>query len=29
MARAEVEPIMPDVLREVRAWVAEINGLSR
>jgi hypothetical protein len=29
MARADVEAIMPDVLREVRAWVAEVNGLPR
>jgi len=28
MTRAEVEAVMPDVLREVRAWVAEINGLA-
>jgi hypothetical protein len=29
MAQADVEAVMPDVLPEVRAWVAEINGLPR
>ena len=27
MTRAEVQAIMPEVLRDVRAWVAEVNGL--
>ena len=28
MTRAEAQAVMPQVLREVRAWVAEVNGLS-
>ena len=28
MTRAEVGAVLPDVLRDVRPWVAEINGLS-